>query len=78
MDLLEHYHLFSRACAKALNDAHVPPVDDGDIGCALLIVVHPGDPDKGSPVGGSLNFNRETKEWEAAAQLESPTPYHGD
>lgn len=79
MDILEQYHLFSRAAAKALNDAKLRPVKDGkDVCCAVLVVVHPTDPEKGAPLGGSLNWVEDKEIWEPMAQIEQPTPYHGD
>lgn len=71
MDIIKSYHEFSTAVVKAMNDAGVRPVKDGEeVCCAVLVVVHPVSPDKGNPIGGSLNWKDD--HWEAAIQIEEP------
>lgn len=63
----------------ALNERGVRPVtDNGEMACAVMVVVHPADPEKGNPIGGALNWEKKLEVWKVTDQVEEAKPYRGD
>ncbi len=61
---------FGADVTQALKAANVAP-QDGCL-CAIMIIAHPVDEDgnpTAPPVGASINFDKDTREWESTMQL---------
>lgn len=74
-DTMQLMQDFATRVVDALNARGVgAPREPEEFGAVMVVVGCPPEP----PLGGSINFNRETGRWEFDPQIQMAHPVHGE